>query len=92
MTQTAPLAPGLGSTQDEHIEALSNYQWGWHDSDSAGSTAKRGLNEGVVTNISGLKSEPEWMRDLRLKGLKLFEKKPMPTWGADLSGIDFDNI
>ncbi|MFZ2480890.1 MAG: Fe-S cluster assembly protein SufB, partial [Propioniciclava sp.] len=79
-------------TQDEHIEALSKYQWGWHDSDSAGSTAKRGLNEDVVTNISGLKSEPDWMRDLRLKGLKLFEKKPMPTWGADLSGIDFDNI
>ncbi|MHA6512180.1 Fe-S cluster assembly protein SufB [Tessaracoccus sp. Z1128] len=92
MTQTAPQAPGLGATQDEHIEALSKYQWGWHDSDSAGSTAKRGLNEGVVTNISGLKNEPEWMRDLRLKGLKLFEKKPMPTWGADLSGIDFDNI
>ncbi|HRA04492.1 MAG TPA: Fe-S cluster assembly protein SufB, partial [Arachnia sp.] len=92
MTQTAPQAPGLGATQDEHIEALSKYQWGWHDSDSAGSTAKRGLNETVVTNISGLKNEPEWMRDLRLKGLKLFEKKPMPTWGADLSGIDFDNI
>ena len=92
MTQTAPQAPGLGATQDEHIEALSKYQWGWHDSDSAGSSAKRGLNEDVVTNISGLKSEPDWMRDLRLKGLKLFEKKPMPTWGADLSGIDFDNI
>ncbi|AQX16771.1 Fe-S cluster assembly protein SufB [Tessaracoccus lapidicaptus] len=92
MTQTAPQAPGLGATQDEHIEALSKYQWGWHDSDSAGATARRGLNEAVVTNISDLKSEPEWMRDLRLKGLKLFDKKPMPTWGADLSGIDFDNI
>ena len=32
------------------------------------------------------------MLDLRLKGLRLFGKKPMPTWGADLSGIDFDNI
>ena len=32
------------------------------------------------------------MLDLRLKGLRLFDKKPMPTWGADLSGIDFDNI
>lgn len=31
MTQTAQQAPGLGATQDEHIEALSNYQWGWHD-------------------------------------------------------------
>src|SRR3954466_13061992 len=32
------------------------------------------------------------MLDLRLKGLRLFDRKPMPTWGADLSGIDFDNI
>ena len=92
MTQTAPQAPGLGATQDEHIEALSNYQWGWHDTDSAGSTAKRGLNEDVVKNISGLKSEPQWMLDLRLKGLKLFERKPMPFWGAELGEIDFDNI
>ncbi|MBZ5723818.1 MAG: TonB family protein, partial [Acidobacteriia bacterium] len=36
--------------------------------------------------------EPEWMLDLRLKGLKLFRRKPMPNWGADLTGIDFDNI
>ena len=66
MTQTAPQAPGLGATQDEHIEALSKYQWGWHDSDSAGSTAKRGLNEDVVNNISDMKNEPDWMRELRL--------------------------
>ena len=32
------------------------------------------------------------MLDLRLKGLKLFGRKPMPSWGSDLSGIDFDNI
>src|SRR3712207_8135028 len=38
------------------------------------------------------RSEPEWMLKLRLKGLRLFEQKPMPAWGADLSGIDFDNI
>ncbi len=93
MTQTAPQqAPGLGATQDEHLDALANYQWGWHDSDSAGATAKRGINEAVVSNISALKDEPEWMHDMRQKGLKLFRKKPMPTWGADLSGIDFDNI
>ncbi len=92
MTQTAPQAPGLGATQDEHLEALSKYQWGWHDSDSAGSVAKRGLNEAVVANISDLKDEPQWMRDLRMKGLKLFDKKPLPSWGADLTDIDFDNI
>ena len=92
MTQTAPQAPGLGATQDEHLEALSKYEWGWHDTDTAGATAQRGLSEDVVRNISALKNEPQWMLDLRLKGLKLFGKKPMPTWGADLSEIDFDNI
>ncbi|HET9128422.1 MAG TPA: Fe-S cluster assembly protein SufB, partial [Propionibacteriaceae bacterium] len=90
--QAVPMAPGLGSTQDEHLAALGTYQWGWHDADLAGAAAQRGLNENVVRNISAMKNEPEWMRDLRLKGLKLFQKKPMPTWGADLSGIDFDNI
>src|SRR6202022_2399551 len=38
------------------------------------------------------KNEPEWVLDMRLKGLKYFGRKPMPAWGADLSGIDFDNI
>ncbi len=74
------------------IDELGRYEYGWHDADSAGAIAKRGLSEDVVRNISSLKNEPEWMLDLRLKGLRLFGKKPMPTWGSDLNGIDFDNI
>src|SRR4051794_25893206 len=89
-TTTGPV--GTGHTQDEHLEALGRYRFGWSDSDVAGSTAKRGLTPAVVANISALKSEPQWMLDLRLKGLRLFERKPMPTWGAELDGIDFDNI
>ena len=79
------------STHPE-LDGLGRYEYGWRDADHAGSIAKRGLNEGVVREISALKSEPQWMLDLRLKGLRLFEKKPMPTWGSNLSGIDFDNI
>ncbi|MEV7615400.1 Fe-S cluster assembly protein SufB [Streptomyces sp. NPDC089799] len=74
------------------LEGLGKYEYGWADSDAAGAAAKRGLNEDVVRDISAKKNEPEWMLKLRLKGLKLFDKKPMPTWGSDLSGIDFDNI
>ncbi|MBA3021520.1 Fe-S cluster assembly protein SufB [Propionicimonas sp.] len=92
MTAITPSAPGLGATQEQHLDALGAYQYGWHDSDAAGISAQRGLNEGVVRRISALKSEPEWMLELRLKSLRMFERKPMPTWGADLSGIDFDNI
>jgi Fe-S cluster assembly protein SufB len=86
------VAPGLGSTQQEHLEALGAYQYGWHDSDAVGKLARRGVDEDVVRNISALKSEPEWMLNMRLKALKLYQRKPMPAWGADLSGIDFDNI
>ncbi|MGI3786099.1 MAG: Fe-S cluster assembly protein SufB [Janthinobacterium lividum] len=87
-----PVAPGTGQSQDEHLDALGRYRFGWSDSDAAGSIAKRGLSTAVVENISALKSEPQWMLDLRLKGLKLFDRKPMPAWGAELNDIDFDNI
>jgi Fe-S cluster assembly protein SufB len=79
-------------TDRPELEGLGNYKFGWADSDAAGAAAKRGLSEEVVRNISALKNEPEWMLDLRLKGLRLFGKKPLPTWGSDLTGIDFDNI
>ncbi|MFI9596849.1 Fe-S cluster assembly protein SufB [Nonomuraea sp. NPDC052265] len=79
-------------TDRPELEGLGNYKFGWADPDAAGAAAKRGLSEEVVRNISALKNEPEWMLDLRLKGLRLFGKKPLPTWGSDLTGIDFDNI
>src|SRR5680860_1499988 len=85
-----------GSTKVEllnpSIKGIGRYEFGWSDSDDAGSDATRGLNEAVVRNISTLKSEPQWMLDMRLKGLKLFGRKPLPNWGSDLSTIDFDNI
>jgi Fe-S cluster assembly protein SufB len=74
------------------LDTLGVYEFGWHDTDAAGASARRGLSEAVVRDISALKSEPEWMLASRLKALSLFGRKPMPTWGADLTGIDFDNI
>jgi Fe-S cluster assembly protein SufB len=82
----------MTSTAHPELDGLGRYEYGWHDTDVAGATARRGINEDVVREISALKNEPEWMLDLRLKGLRLFGKKPMPTWGSNLSGIDFDNI
>src|SRR5215813_13636445 len=79
-------------TQQEQLAALGKYSYGWSDSDVAGAAAQRGLSEAVVRDISAKKNEPQWMLDLRLKGLRLFGRKPMPAWGADLTDIDFDNI
>ena len=82
----------MTTTANDQLEGLGTYKFGWADTDVAGASARRGLSEEVVRDISARKNEPEWMLDLRLKGLKFFGRKPMPTWGADLSGIDFDNI
>ena len=83
-THIEELNPGL--------KGIGTYEYGWADSDAAGTNARRGLNEDVVRDISSRKSEPEWMTKLRLKSLTLFGKKPMPSWGSDLTGIDFQNI
>jgi Fe-S cluster assembly protein SufB len=82
----------MTTTAHPELEGLDRYKFGWADSDTAGESARRGLSEEVVRDISARKNEPEWMLDLRLKGLKLFGRKPMPDWGADLTGIHFDNI
>ncbi len=82
----------MTASMEDHLSGIGTYEYGWRDTDAAGTNARRGLNEDVVRDISAKKSEPQWMLDMRLKGLRLFDKKPMPSWGSDLSGIDFDNI
>src|ERR1700716_52178 len=67
-------------------------KYGFFDPEKYSFKAKRGLSEEVVKEISWMKQEPEWMTKLRLRSLGIFRKKPMPTWGADLSVIDFENI
>jgi len=69
-----------------------DYKYGFSKPENYVFKSKRGLSRDVVEQISAMKSEPEWMRGFRLKALSIFEKKKMPTWGADLSTIDFENI
>ncbi|MHB8571967.1 MAG: Fe-S cluster assembly protein SufB [Candidatus Dormibacteria bacterium] len=68
------------------------YTAGWSDPEKAFFKAPRGLSREVVEQISEMKGEPEWMRRFRLRSLDIFYSKSMPYWGADLSGVDFDNI
>ncbi len=54
--------------------------------------SKKGLTRETVVEISKMKDEPQWMLDFRLRSYEIFMKKPMPTWGGDLSKINFQNI
>jgi len=62
------------------------------DNHQARFIAKPGLSREVVELISKSKNEPQWMLDKRLKGLELFQKTSLPTWGPDLSQLNFDQI
>jgi Fe-S cluster assembly protein SufB len=80
-------------TEDVKIlEDIGEYKFGFHDPENYVFKSQRGLSREVVENISHMKGEPQWMLDFRLKALDHFLKRPIPTWGPDLSGLDLDNI
>jgi Fe-S cluster assembly protein SufB len=72
---------------------LGRYKLGWSDiEDFYVFKPKRGLSESIVREMSWMKGEPDWMTQRRLKALRHFERRAMPTWGGDMDGIDFSNI
>jgi Fe-S cluster assembly protein SufB len=76
----------------EHLKGIDQYKYGFSDPDVSVFKTRKGLDEEVVRQISALKEEPEWMLDFRLKALEHFVQRPIPTWGADLSQLDLDDI
>ena len=73
--------------------AIGDYQYGFSDpTDDYVFTSRKGLDAEIVTQISELKKEPDWMRQFRLDSLAIFETKPMPDWGGALDELDFQNI
>lgn len=70
----------------------SRYKYGFKDPEKYTTKFDKGLNKKVVEQISSIKGEPSWMLDNRLKAYEIFKSKKMPTWGGNLSKIDFQNI
>ena len=80
------------TTTEQEIGA-GDYQYGFHDpTDNYVFTSRKGLDVEIVSQISAMKKEPQWMRDFRLDSLQTFFDKPMPDWGGDMSEMDFQNI
>jgi Fe-S cluster assembly protein SufB len=85
-TNKAPQVPAT--------ESATDYQYGFHDESRPVFRSRRGLDAGVVEEISRIKGEPDWMREFRLHAYEVFRSKPMPRWGDTkmLAEIDFENI
>jgi Fe-S cluster assembly protein SufB len=73
-------------------DIVSEYKYNFKDDEVFKEKFEKGLNEDIVSRISEIKHEQEWLRDFRLNALKIFLEKEMPRWGADLSKIDFNEI
>lgn len=71
---------------------LDNYKYGFSMPQRAARKTPIGLNKKIVSEISKIKDEPQWMRSFRLRAYEIFIKKPLPRWGSDLSLINFDAI
>ena len=80
------------ATDEKLIQGIGDYKYGFKDPEVHVFKSKKGLDEGVVRQISQMKEEPDWMLEFRLKALKHFQARPVPTWGPDLSTLDLDNI
>ena len=83
---------GMALSQQEQLSQINEYKFGFRDPENYAFKSRRGLDPEIVEEISWMKSEPQWMREFRLRSLRSFEKRPLPTWGADLGGMDFQNI
>ncbi len=94
--QVPTLSPKELTEQEEALKEIgSDYaeRFGFHDPETGYAyKAPKGLSEEVVRNISEYKSEPDWMRQFRLKALEHFQQRPTPTWGGNLGTIDWDDI
>ena len=75
----------------DEVKFQEDYKYGFKDKDTSIVNTGIGLTEEVVRQISNLKNEPEWMLEFRLKAFKAFQEMPMPSFGPDLSMLNFDS-
>src|SRR5690606_345519 len=80
-----PLMPQNDTIKDLDLDL---YKYDFISQTKPSFRAEKGLSEEVVRQISQHKEEPEWMLDLRLRALEIYNAKPMPTWGGDLSTLE----
>jgi Fe-S cluster assembly protein SufB len=83
------------ATETEVVQGIgSDYEvkYGFHVPEDYFFKSGRGLSHELIDAISSHKDEPAWMRKFRHKSLEYFLARPLPTWGGDVSRIDFENI
>ena len=82
----------MSNNNKDIIENQENYKYDFKDENAFVFKVQKGLSEDIIRQISASKQEPEWMLDYRLKAYKKFLEMPLPSFGPDLSDINFDDF
>jgi Fe-S cluster assembly protein SufB len=85
----------IATSKDVARDAVGEYQWGFHDDEAPLFIAEKGLNEGVIREMSKMKNEPAWMLEYRLDAYQSFLEQENPKWAGSpetLAALDFDDI
>ena len=75
-----------------YVEDIDRSMYDFRNEDADSYRLEEGLTKEIVLKISQEKNDPDWMRELRLKSLELYNKMEMPDWGPALDGLDMDHI
>ena len=74
------------------VEDIDRSLYDFRNEDADAYRLEDGLTEEIVLKISAEKNDPEWMRQLRLRSLDIYNKTDVPNWGPSLDGLDIDHI
>ena len=75
-----------------YVEDIDRSMYDFRNEDADAYRLNEGLSEEIVLQISKEKNDPEWMKELRLKSLKLYNEMDLPDWGPSLKDLDMDHI
>ena len=79
-------------SDEQLLEGIGEYKYGFRSDPTYVFQTRKGLDREIVEQISHIKGEPQWMLEFRLRALEHFMQRPMPTWGGDLSELNFDDL
>ena len=75
-----------------NVDEINRNIYDIKDKDNYEFKMQKGLSREIVEEISKKKNEPDWMLEIRLKALDMYNKLELPTWGPDLSELKMDEI
>ncbi len=78
-------------SEEDQLRSTEINKYNFRTESTAVFKARKGIDAEIVNQISDMKNEPDWMREFRLHALQVFESKPMPNWGGNIS-LDFQDI